>query len=469
MLDGLTSHGRGHRRYFISEVYFFRDWYEYLDVERKEHVQAALRSGQLEIVNGGWVENDEGVCYYDDIIEQYTLGMNYLNEEFQYAVRVGWATDSFGHSHSQAALLNELGMEMQVVERTDPRFIYKRKSGPLLEWYWLLRSDSNNLTYGGLLTNLRHHTHEASTTRSNPNGTISVEMRKTITTMSRLYDRGLLFKFYGDDFEEITTVDFENLKKGMDVLNKEYGCEAVHYANPSEYLDALKKYYQDKEVPVRYNDLMPNYERGGYWTGYYTTYPELKKLCRDSSRLLNFFKKALLHAIVAKKLNGAEALELVDPAERLLALMQHHDGITGTSKHHVTLNMMAKLNKSNDNLRKEVQRLYRTEGATECRLYENNNECTLDDKVGNSVEMTILNFGTTRFERLEVRFPANRYFKADQSIPNEIFCYEKHDCRLVMRVTVKPPSTRIILTERKHEEIKGEIVQATNMRSGSFE
>lgn len=37
-----------------------------------------MRNGQFEIVNGAWVENDEGICYYDDILDQYTLGMNYL-------------------------------------------------------------------------------------------------------------------------------------------------------------------------------------------------------------------------------------------------------------------------------------------------------------------------------------------------------------------------------------------------------
>jgi len=146
-------------------VYFFRDWFEYLEENRRQTVRELLRSGQLEIVNSGWVENDEAICYYDDIIEQYTLGMNYMHEEFHYKARLGWATDSFGHSHSQAALLNELGLEMQVVERTDGRFIYHHNGGPLLEWFWMARSDSNNVTYGGLLTNLRHWPHEQSNMR----------------------------------------------------------------------------------------------------------------------------------------------------------------------------------------------------------------------------------------------------------------------------------------------------------------
>ncbi len=60
-------------------------------------------------MNGGWVKNDEAVCYFDDIIDQYTLGLHYLKSKLNYEVRIGWATDSFGHSHSQAALLHLLG------------------------------------------------------------------------------------------------------------------------------------------------------------------------------------------------------------------------------------------------------------------------------------------------------------------------------------------------------------------------
>lgn len=69
-----------------------------------------IREGQLEIANGGWVENDEAVCYYDDILLQYTVGHNFLYEEFGYVTKIGWATDSFGHSHSQASLESFLGL-----------------------------------------------------------------------------------------------------------------------------------------------------------------------------------------------------------------------------------------------------------------------------------------------------------------------------------------------------------------------
>lgn len=188
--------------------------------------------------------------------------------------------------------------------------------------------------------------------------------------MKRLYGKNVLFKFYGDDFEEILPSEFENLEKGMDVVNKEEGCKAAHYGNPSEFLVQIKNYFADHTVPTREYDLMPNYDEGSYWAGYYTTYPELKKLCKDSSRLLNFYKKALLHEISTsnKDVEIKDLKGLAEPAERLVALMQHHDGITATSKHHVMLDMIGKLKRSNEKIRLSLGGLHHKELEYSCNL-----------------------------------------------------------------------------------------------------
>lgn len=87
-------------------MFFFKDWFEYLKPDQQAKVKELLKEGRFEIANSGWVENDEAITYYDDIIGQYSLGMNYMYENFNYITKIGWATDCFGHSNSQAALLN---------------------------------------------------------------------------------------------------------------------------------------------------------------------------------------------------------------------------------------------------------------------------------------------------------------------------------------------------------------------------
>ena len=102
MLDSLVANPI--RKYFVTEIVFFKDWYDYLSQDKKEKVKKVIKNGQLQITNGGWVENDEAVCYVDDIIDQYTIGHNWLYHQFGEATKIGWATDSFGHSHSQVAI-----------------------------------------------------------------------------------------------------------------------------------------------------------------------------------------------------------------------------------------------------------------------------------------------------------------------------------------------------------------------------
>lgn len=56
MYDALVDNSK--RKYFISEIVFFKDWYDYITEDKRQKVKELISSGQLEIANGGWVEND---------------------------------------------------------------------------------------------------------------------------------------------------------------------------------------------------------------------------------------------------------------------------------------------------------------------------------------------------------------------------------------------------------------------------
>lgn len=49
--------------------------------------------------------HDEAAVHYIDMIDQTTLGHQFIKQEFNQTPRIGWQIDPFGHSAVQAYLL----------------------------------------------------------------------------------------------------------------------------------------------------------------------------------------------------------------------------------------------------------------------------------------------------------------------------------------------------------------------------
>lgn len=60
---------------------------------------------------GGWVHTDESNAHFEDIINNFVEGHQWLSKEFGVAPRVGWNIDAFGHTQANAALFHDLGFE----------------------------------------------------------------------------------------------------------------------------------------------------------------------------------------------------------------------------------------------------------------------------------------------------------------------------------------------------------------------
>ena len=70
-----------------------------------------VHNKQLEFINAGWCMNDEASTHYNAIIDQMTLGLTFVLENFGPEARphIGWHVDPFGHSAVQASLFAMVG------------------------------------------------------------------------------------------------------------------------------------------------------------------------------------------------------------------------------------------------------------------------------------------------------------------------------------------------------------------------
>ena len=82
----------------------------YLDLILKETDKINVEIGRLEFISGGWCMNDEASTHYNSIIDQHSLGAEFLRDQFGECGRpkIGWQIDPFGHSREFASLIAQV-------------------------------------------------------------------------------------------------------------------------------------------------------------------------------------------------------------------------------------------------------------------------------------------------------------------------------------------------------------------------
>lgn len=104
----------------------------------------------------------------------------------------------------------------------------------------------------------------------------------------------------------------------------------VFYSTPSCYLKALHD--ANMEWPEKTADFFPYAsDAHAFWTGYFTSRPTSKRFEREGNQFLQICKK--LSATAKKTETFYE--ENLNRLRDSMAVMQHHDAITGTEKQHV--------------------------------------------------------------------------------------------------------------------------------------
>ncbi|CAF4113363.1 unnamed protein product [Rotaria magnacalcarata] len=156
------------------------------------------------------------------------------------------------------------------------------------------------------------------------------------------------------DFQyENANMWFQNLDKLIKYVNAQQtnGSDVnMFYSTPSCYLYALNKV--GREWASKTDDFFPLGDTPhGFWTGYFTSRPSLKRYKRHANNILQ----------VARQLNALSQINLrssIFDLSEAMGVVQHHDAISGTEKQHVADDYAQRLSEGIDTVADVINNAY---------------------------------------------------------------------------------------------------------------
>ncbi|KAK7063280.1 Alpha-mannosidase 2 [Halocaridina rubra] len=403
MVDKLTQDQR--RKFIWAEISYLSLWWNAQTDAVKDKFRRLVDRGQLEIVTGGWVMNDEASTHYFAMLEQLIEGHEWLKLNIGVKPNNGWAIDPFGMTPTMAYLLKRMGLENMLIQRVhySIKKHFAREKNLEFKWRQIWDTGSSTDIFCHMMPFYSYdvpHTcgpdpkiccqfdfHRLSGSgvtcpwRIPPQAINehNVESRANLLLdqyrkKAQLYRSNLLLVPLGDDFR-YTRFDewdkqYDNYQKLFDFMNSkaELNVEA-QFGTLADYFRAL---HEESDTPAGEEhgifpslsgDFFTYADRDDhYWSGYYTSRPFHKKLDRVLEAYLRG-AEILYSSMLASQSNIGSPLKefsnnLLDRlviARRHLALFQHHDGITGTAKDHVVIDYAKKMLEALHNCQHVIQ------------------------------------------------------------------------------------------------------------------
>ena len=352
IFDGMIAGLRANpARTFVPEIGVF--WQRYLadlNASALAEVRALVAAGAIEFAGGGWVQPDEAITRFEDLLDQSTLGHAYISAALGAPPPVAmWQADSFGRSASMAAIFTKLAVQ---------GFIFGRPMSPgdpfLAETHTIWHP-SASAPDSGAWDAASVLTHDQTIGYWEPMRSCNGALSAGNATAAAATFRGAVLAlvegkapavatvpvFFGDDAPSAwrnAAAVWPTLDAMIAALNADTSAQPrlkVRYSTPSVFYAALAAEVAASGAafaPRPAYDALPLLagEFPAPWTGYYTSRPEFKGFF---SAAASFFRAASqLHALArdASAWQGAFAAQLL-PLWQALGLVQHHDAITGDS------------------------------------------------------------------------------------------------------------------------------------------
>ncbi|KAM3962504.1 alpha-mannosidase 2 [Aphomia sociella] len=364
------------RKFIWAETSYLSLWWD-SDASDKEKAifQSLLKSGNIEIVTGGWVMNDEANSHWFAIIQQLTTGHQWIFDNLGYIPKNAWSIDPFGYSSSQPYLLKLAGFENSVIQRVHYRVKKELALNRQLEFKWRQLWDGVGKT--DMFTHLMPFYSYDVPHSCGPDPKIccqfdfkrlpgngitcpwgvtprkitpkNVEERAHLILdqwrkKAQLYRSNVLMFPLGDDFRYDRANEWDNQYGNYDMLidyinNNDAWNTEVQFGTLQDYFKALHSEIKMSDFPALSGDFFTYADRNQhYWSGYYTSRPFYKNMDRVLLAYVRAAEIITAQATTTGSVTHIMSLQLrdrVEKARRALALFQHHDAITGTARDEV--------------------------------------------------------------------------------------------------------------------------------------
>jgi len=356
---------------YVETKYFSMWWTEQCD-NVKETVKELILNGQFVFVNGGWCMHDEGATHFMGMIDQTTLGHDFLRKELGVIPTVGWQLDPFGHSATQASYMtHEMGFDALYFGRIDYQDLKKRHDEQECEGLWASTANQSSVfwgltgSYGGNYGPpggfcfdincddepivdmdeerlLEKVTVWATSLQAEASRTKGNHIMQTMGS-DFAYEQAA-FNFANYDLLMNKLLEYQETKQ-IDIpsiFGPDYDRLNIFYSTPAYYTEMKNKEAVTNngviDWKIKNDDFMPYADVDhGFWTGYFTSRTGFKRLERvGSSFLLAARQIESMHRVgVNVGMGDCKCMQPLYDLEDALGVSQHHDAISGTAKQHV--------------------------------------------------------------------------------------------------------------------------------------
>ncbi|XP_066922208.1 alpha-mannosidase 2-like isoform X2 [Clytia hemisphaerica] len=381
------------RKFIWAETSYFKMWWDQTSPMRRQLAQEQIRNGQLEIVTGGWVMNDESNPHYWNMLDQMMEGHIWMQQHIGVKPKYGWAIDPFGYSSTMPYLLKRMGFEGMLIQRVHynvKKYLAKKKN---LEFMWRQNWDHGKST--DIFTHVMpFYSYDVPHT-CGPNPKVCCQfdfrrlsgggmfcpwhippkriddhnVRERAETLldqykkkAQLYRSNVVLAPLGDDFrydkEFEVREQFSNYEKLMNYVNSHPELNAeIKFGTLQDYFHAVferegvKPGDHPPGFPTLGGDFFTYADRNDhYWSGYYTSRSFFKHMDRELMAHLRaaeiIFSLANAHSQHHGNFEGEDLFHKLSGARKELALFQHHDGVTGTAKDHVVTDYGSRMHRA---------------------------------------------------------------------------------------------------------------------------